>query len=84
MRSPLCDDFSKRPEVQREVIALEERFLVPRDLVLHTALYVVIETPCVRLFMHLLTLDNVRGMLVCLYYRILLESRMHGYLDRIR
>jgi hypothetical protein len=72
------------PRTTGVIRAPEERFLVPRDLVLHTALYVVIENPCVRLVMQLLIRAIVRFRLVCLYYRIFLESHMHVYLDPIR
>ena len=71
-------------EVQREVIiVLVDRFLVPRDLALHTALYIAIRT-CVRLFMHLPIRGIIRVMIVRLYCRVLFEIRMHGYLDRTR
>ena len=55
-----------------------------RVLALHTALYVAIDTPCVRHFMHLLVRAIVRVMIVPLCCRMLLESRMHRYLYPIR
>jgi hypothetical protein len=83
MRSLIHDNLTKCPEMHREVIAPKERFLVLRDMVLHTAPYVVIETPCVRLFMHELICANVRVMIFRLCCRMLLKSPMHGYLDPI-
>lgn len=77
----------KVTRVQREVIVPEERFLVPRDLVLHTALrvYVVTETPCVWLFMHLSIRAIIRVIIIVrLCCRMLLEGCMHGYLDSIQ
>jgi hypothetical protein len=62
-----------------------ERFLVLRDLVLHT-LYGIIKISYVRLFMHLFICAIVRVMIVRhgLCCRMLLESRMHVNLDPTR
>ena len=60
--------------------ALDSR-LVLRDLVLHIALYVFIETPCVRLSVHLLIRAIVRLVIVFRCCRMLLEIRVHRYLD---
>jgi hypothetical protein len=62
-------------------LPFQERFLVLKDLVLHTALYVVTGTPCVRPSMHLLIRAIIRVMVVCLCCRMLLESCMRGSLD---
>ena len=60
----------------------EQPFLVLGNLVLHAAFYGVVETGCVQ-YIHLIFRPIVRVVIVRLCCRMLLESRMHFYLDPI-